>query len=374
VQADGRIVIAGSQRQGGQIVNVMVARFTPTGGLDSSFSGGLFLHGYAVGAGYSAAKALVLQPDGKIVIAGTALDGSVGADALVARLTASGQPDTGFGPGGDGAVRLPATAHPYQYTQEGVQPYPGALGVGLSGSDIVAAGYFDSFGVRQLALWALTGNGTPDTNFGSQGRTLALSGTQASALAVDPSGRLLAAGETGGGDGLAARYEGLGPPPPPPTPLPGTPSPPPAEGIGPGGGANTGGGPANTGGGPGRLRITASIGGTYRLDVLLRSGLLLPVTCNQACTIRAALTVPSTVANRAHLVAVGQRTVTIASGSAKLTRAGRISVRLRLTRTAKRALARQQRLLATLSVRVTAGQQVAVSSRTVRIQRPVPRR
>ena len=80
-------------------------RYTASGSLDTTFNGS----GYSVlfPAGFSSiyAKAVELQSDGKIIVAGssTGIDGS--SDMLVARYNSNGTLDTGFG-GGSGFVRL----------------------------------------------------------------------------------------------------------------------------------------------------------------------------------------------------------------------------------------------------------------------------
>ncbi len=81
LQSDGKIVIAGSQAPGLQVPNALIARLTSGGQLDSSFgSGGSFAHQYAPGAANSSFNALAIQPDGKIIAAGSATSGNTGAD------------------------------------------------------------------------------------------------------------------------------------------------------------------------------------------------------------------------------------------------------------------------------------------------------
>ena len=69
LQADGKIVVAGVTEPSGVHSDVAVARFNPNGTLDSSFDGdGMATIDYF--GGVDAAEAVVVQPDGKIVLAG----------------------------------------------------------------------------------------------------------------------------------------------------------------------------------------------------------------------------------------------------------------------------------------------------------------
>jgi uncharacterized delta-60 repeat protein len=91
LQVDGRIVLAG-QADGGAGVVVTLARYNSDGSLDTTFgAGGLVLSGFP-----GAANAVAVQPDGRIVVAGLSF--------LVTRFDADGSLDAGFGSGGRVAV------------------------------------------------------------------------------------------------------------------------------------------------------------------------------------------------------------------------------------------------------------------------------
>jgi uncharacterized delta-60 repeat protein len=96
VQANGKIVLAGSTNNGGDMA---VARLQPGGTLDTTFgSGGKKTIDFgrtdtAFGVG--------LQKDGKIVVGGTTAGGAGTDDVAVARLD-GGEPTTGGGPDGGG--------------------------------------------------------------------------------------------------------------------------------------------------------------------------------------------------------------------------------------------------------------------------------
>ena len=98
LQRDKKIVVAGSAAVA-RGLNFAVARYNADGSLDltfgtkgkvtTSFGGGTFDRG----------NAMVLQKDGKIVVAGTTA-GTRGLNFAVARYNTNGSLDTGFGTGG----------------------------------------------------------------------------------------------------------------------------------------------------------------------------------------------------------------------------------------------------------------------------------
>src|SRR5262249_38376814 len=115
LQPDGRILTGGGARTSGNHGAVLVARWNTDGSLDSSFG----TNGKAtpqLGEGANADSGvtnLALQPDGKIVIAGSATDtdATQGDAALVARLDGDGTGlDASFGTGGKVLGRLGLTS------------------------------------------------------------------------------------------------------------------------------------------------------------------------------------------------------------------------------------------------------------------------
>src|SRR6185369_5894004 len=106
IQPDGRIIVAGFAQLGGNGSTPRVfalARYRNDGIPDTSFGNGGALT-TSFGGNFAAASAVMLQPDGKIVVAGTVdfnpdLPGS-GLDFALARYNASGTLDGSFGKGG----------------------------------------------------------------------------------------------------------------------------------------------------------------------------------------------------------------------------------------------------------------------------------
>ncbi len=97
IQPDAKIVVAGGTVSGALgYFDFVVARYNPDGSLDPSFgSGGLVIT--SAGDGRGGANAVALQPDGKIVAAGWVSNGS---DFMVVRYAANGSLDPTFGNGG----------------------------------------------------------------------------------------------------------------------------------------------------------------------------------------------------------------------------------------------------------------------------------
>ena len=79
VQADGKLVAAGSSE-----FDFAIARYTPTGDLDTGFAGG---DGVAVRPSATSASDVAIAPDGKIVAAGVA-----GTNWFITRLASDGSP------------------------------------------------------------------------------------------------------------------------------------------------------------------------------------------------------------------------------------------------------------------------------------------
>lgn len=100
IQPDGKIVVAGYAFNTSSNVAFAVARYNANGSLDTTFDGdGIVITDLTPDA--DGAFAMALQPDGKIVLAGTTATGSE-SDIAIARYNADGSPDTSFD--GDGRV------------------------------------------------------------------------------------------------------------------------------------------------------------------------------------------------------------------------------------------------------------------------------
>ncbi|MCX5008692.1 calcium-binding protein [Streptomyces sp. NBC_00638] len=194
LQPDGKIVVAGSSWRGSEnCCWFTVARYNTDGTLDSGFGGG---DGrvFTDFGGPDEARDVAVQPDGKIVAAGFG-----GAGVALARYNADGSPDTGFG-GGDGQVSNdPAPELP----EEGGDGRALAL---QSDGKIVVGGQVGTTRF-DFTLLRYTTNGTLDTSFSGDGieRTDFGDYESVEGLAVQSDGKVVAAGGSGGSFALA-RY------------------------------------------------------------------------------------------------------------------------------------------------------------------------
>ena len=162
VQSDGKIVVVGETCDGSWVCDLAVARYRVGGGLDTTFSGdGKVEIGFGSGNN-GTLKGVVIQPDGKIVIAGYMYNGS-NYDFAVYRLNSDGSLDDTFS--GDGRAQI---AFASGRNDTGVD-------LVLVSSKIVVAGYTcDGSGENcNMAVLRLNANGTQDTSFSSDGWAVA---------------------------------------------------------------------------------------------------------------------------------------------------------------------------------------------------------
>src|SRR5215470_3809965 len=189
VQPDGKIVVAGGTyatfpAAGGQFA---LARYNSNGSLDTSFGvGGLVRTSF--GSSGCFASALVLQSDGKIIAVGTNyIDLQTNSDFGLVRYNSDGSLDSSFGNGGEVSTEFDGLLDSVSAVL--VQPDGKIIAVGAASSAITS---FDFALVRYLS------NGTIDTTFGSAGKVRTDFGGSnidiAFAAALQPDGKIVAAG------------------------------------------------------------------------------------------------------------------------------------------------------------------------------------
>ena len=98
VQTDGKIVVAGYTGDHSNFSDLAMARFNTDGSLDTSF-GTNGLVKYSIDKILIVINDLVIQPDGKIILAGTSYESGSSAFMLT-RYTPGGVLDTAFGNNG----------------------------------------------------------------------------------------------------------------------------------------------------------------------------------------------------------------------------------------------------------------------------------
>ena len=205
IQSDGKILAAGYAPNSSRTVDMAVVRYLPNGALDSGFGGGgkvLVSFGKKVG---SSAHAVLVQADGRIVLAGN----SSGKFA-VARLSTTGSLDSTFGSGGKATVAPSPSGTSVDVRSATLQT------VG-SEQRIVVAGNGFSSGDSNLnfMLMRFRPSGAVDTEFGANGTVITdFYGYQDKLfdVAVDGANRIVAVGHTStsaslsGFDFALARY------------------------------------------------------------------------------------------------------------------------------------------------------------------------
>ncbi|MFF2124983.1 calcium-binding protein [Streptomyces olivochromogenes] len=193
LQPDGRIVVAGYT--GSTRMDFALARYNTDGSLDTGFgTGGRVSTDFG---DYEFANGVAVQSDGRIVAAG-----STGSDFALARYNANGSLDAAFGTGGRVRTDFGGTAE--QARDVALQSDGRIVAAGVRSADFVVARY--------------NINGSLDTGFGTGGRAVTDFGgyDEASSVAVQPDGRIVAFGGNSEDREMARYLGGTGAPPPPP--------------------------------------------------------------------------------------------------------------------------------------------------------------
>ncbi len=154
LQADGKILVVGSDSSGG---DMMVSRYLPSGVPDGSFgAAGQVRTDFG---SFDRGSAVAVQPDGKVVVAG--VSGSFDSALALARYLPNGDLDLAFGTAGKTT------------TSFGPSAGPDATAIGLlsTGAIVVGGGlYSRSGGDSSMILVRYTSAGTLDPTFGDGGR------------------------------------------------------------------------------------------------------------------------------------------------------------------------------------------------------------
>ncbi|MBK7268335.1 MAG: T9SS type A sorting domain-containing protein [Flavobacteriales bacterium] len=174
VQADGKILIGGSFIEYDGTARIRVARLHSDGSLDTSFDPG-------AGA-EDAVGRIALQPDGKIVIAGSFTTYNGTSRIRIARINSDGSLDTSFDPGAG--------------ADEGI--YTLAL---QTDGKVVVGGIFEQFdGEDRDRIARLNADGSLDSSF-DPGSGVSDQYSKVYILALQPDGKILIGGIFDGYDG-----------------------------------------------------------------------------------------------------------------------------------------------------------------------------
>jgi uncharacterized delta-60 repeat protein len=183
VQPDGKIVVAGDTGDDSTFSQLAMARYNADGSPDTSF-GTNGLVKYGVDEAFIVITDLLLQSDGKIILAGSASNDSGGNSFMLARYTTNGILDTTFG---DNGITLTSFSNPTASIRSiALQP----------DGKIVAAGFTvdKTSNLLQLALARFTTNGALDTDFGVSGLASNATIQSATAVSLQPDGKIVVAG------------------------------------------------------------------------------------------------------------------------------------------------------------------------------------
>jgi uncharacterized delta-60 repeat protein len=200
IQPDGKIVVA----VWGTDINGYIARFLPTGALDTTFGVG-GRRTYSFSGGFDEPTGLALTADGHIMF--EARSPSYGSTYFVASYTSAGALDPSFGSGGVVTLTVPANSD-FGYGDVKVQSDGGVL-VPVS----LADGGTDASGnpTKNIGVLRLTSSGAPDAAFGPTGNGVSQMvgpvgvDDGCRAMTVDPFGRIiLGCVRAGVGDEVAA--------------------------------------------------------------------------------------------------------------------------------------------------------------------------
>lgn len=167
VQPDGRVLIGGTFSMVNGVSRSGVARLNANGSLDTTFAGSFPV------------RTIVLQPDGRVLIGGFNLHG-------IDRLNADGSLDTTFMNGLSGA-------------NDGVQ----SIALQPDGRVLIGGQFTSVNGVSRNHIARLHADGSVDTTFLNG---LAGANSWISAIAVQPNGRMLIGGDFFSINGVSRRY------------------------------------------------------------------------------------------------------------------------------------------------------------------------
>lgn len=189
LDASGNILVAGYSDSATEL-DMLLLRLDDNGVLDTTFgSSGIVTHDAAAGGtdGKEYGEAIALDSNGKIVVAGSGVDGTGGLDMVIWRFNSDGSLDTGFDT--DGVV-----AHAIGTGSDR------GYGLAIDSTDRIIVVGRTEIASRDLAVWRFNSDGSLDTTFNGSGYFVqdgAAGGSdeeRADAVAIDAAGKIVVAG------------------------------------------------------------------------------------------------------------------------------------------------------------------------------------
>jgi len=158
VLPNGKIIVAGGSYLGGAEVDFFAARLTEDGQLDASFgNNGKVIIPISAGEAEDVAQAIAIQPDGKIILAGSyGIFNTTDTHTALVRLNENGTLDNTFGTNGIA----------FQISNYGDDVANDVML--LEDGSILTTGYADVLN-QQVIVTKTTANGIPDATFGENG-------------------------------------------------------------------------------------------------------------------------------------------------------------------------------------------------------------
>jgi len=179
IQPDGKVIVVGFDGTG-SVLDFAVVRYNTDGSLDSTFGNGGIVTTDFGGGTKDFARAVALQPNGKIVVGGEA-----GYDYGLARYNPDGTLDTTFGPNHNGKVTLNI------FGEDAIR----AVLIRNDGK-IVTVGFSGRQGTHDFSIARFRPSGILDTSFATNGtaRTDLGGEDQARGAAITTGGRIVVTG------------------------------------------------------------------------------------------------------------------------------------------------------------------------------------
>lgn len=210
LQPDGKIVISTSSPNSDGVMGFAVFRFNTDGSPDTDFKAVIAASGNAYG---STAKAAFLQADGKIIVAGTRMlyDGLENYYFVTARYNSNGSPDTTYGTNGILTAYIDNYYGAYYLVQSVVLQPDGKFVVALSKPEQNPA--FPNPNSYDFAVIRYDIDGSLDSDFGTNGKVVtSFHGKydEAFSMVLQPDNKIVLGGTTDTGinrDFALDRYE-----------------------------------------------------------------------------------------------------------------------------------------------------------------------